>query len=156
MSLKLLPLAAMAVILAGCSQAPVVAPEPPMEYADPIVPQAPIPTTEKIKETSVLERSLQRGGAAIRMNEDADVLASWHYEAPNTLPDVQSEQNERKNVPGAGAAGAAGAAGGKGAGSDLLAEKLKSLKNDHSIYTQKDHSIYPLKGKDKSAYVQSK
>ena len=103
MSKKLIPFALACGLLAGCVQQP-VAPEPPpptpLHYADPVVPEAPAQTTERIKEPSVLGFSISRGGAALRLNEDADVLAKGHYEAPSVLAAIRNDtlQNGQQNV----------------------------------------------------------
>ena len=68
------------VLLGGCAQAPQPVPEPPLQYEDPAVPPPPEAYTDKIREVAVVETIGSRGGAALRAQEDLDVLANGHYE----------------------------------------------------------------------------
>ena len=68
------------VLLGGCAQAPQPVPEPPLQYEDPAVPPPPVAYTDKIREVAVVETTGSRGGAALRAQEDLDVLANGHYE----------------------------------------------------------------------------
>ena len=63
------------VLLGGCAQAPQPVPEPPLQYEDPAVPPPPVAYTDKIREAAVVETTGSRGGAALRAQEDLDVLA---------------------------------------------------------------------------------
>ena len=70
---------AMVAGLAGCAQAPKPVPEKPLHYEDPAVPPPPIAFTDQIRDVAVIETKGSRGGAALRAQEDLDVLDNSHY-----------------------------------------------------------------------------
>ena len=106
------------VLLGGCAQAPQPVPEPPLQYEDPTVPPPPVTYTDKIREVAVVETIGSRGGAALRAQEDLDVLANGHYEGQtfSTLPAGVSTKNNGKAHP-----------------------------RDKSVYARKDKSVYAIK-----------
>lgn len=145
---------AMVAGLAGCAQAPQPAPEKPLHYEDPAVPPPPIAFTDQIRDVAVIETKGSRGGAALRAQEDLDVLDNSHYvgvEKPMT--DENASALARDYDPTKDGMIGIGDRAGKnkfnGSKVDLGQAKNKSAK-DKSIYRtvdKKDKSVYSQKAK---------
>lgn len=85
-----------ACLVAGCAEAPQPIFEP-LKYEDPAVPPSPVVHTDRIRDAAVMEATGSRGGAALRAQEDLDVLHNAHYEGVE-LPVTDSENNRSASV----------------------------------------------------------
>lgn len=104
-------------------------PEPPLQYEDPAVPPPPVAYTDKIREVAVVETTGSRGGAALRAQEDLDVLANGHYEGVELGVTDQNSRQTFSTLP----AGVSTKNNGK------------AHPQDKSVYARKDKSVYAIK-----------
>jgi hypothetical protein len=117
------------VLLGGCAQVPQPVPEPPLQYEDPAVPPPPVAYTDKIREVAVVETTGSRGGAALRAQEDLDVLANDHYEGVEPAVTDQNARQTFSTLPA----------------SVSTKNNGKAHLKDKSVYARKDKSVYAIK-----------
>ena len=117
------------VLLGGCAQAPQPVPEPPLQYEDPAVPPPPVAYTDKIREVAVVEITGSRGGAALRAQEDLDVLANGHYEGVELGVTDQNARQTFSTLPA----------------SVSTKNNGKAHLKDKSVYAREDKSVYAIK-----------
>ena len=116
------------VLLGGCAQAP---------QPVPAVPPPPVAYTDKIREVAVVETIGSRGGAALRAQEDLDVLANGHYEGIELGVTDQNARQTFSTLP----AGVSTKNNGKAHPQD----KSVYARKDKSVYARKDKSVYAIK-----------
>lgn len=129
--------------LGGCAQPPKpVVEEPPLQYEDPAIPPTPVSFTNQIRDVAVIETHGSRGGAALRAQEDLDVLGNDHYVGVETP--ITDENAHRYNAAGNAGKGKTGERVQAGQQSTLGQSKNTSP-NDKSIYrkaNKQDKSVY--------------
>lgn len=93
------------------------------------MPPPPEAYTDKIREVAVVETIGSRGGAALRAQEDLDVLANGHYEGIELGVTDQNARQTFSTLP----AGVSTKNNGK------------AHPQDKSVYARKDKSVYAIK-----------
>ena len=156
-AISLIPLAFTVVaFLNGCAHEPSVVKEEPRSYADPVIPPAPAPATESIRETAVASTDTVRGGAALRLAENSDVLANVHYEGVETSEQQRGLENDAEKPDEKDVLDASNRSTYREG--SLVKEKKKAGNNsarcDRSVYGENKKAVKCTSNQDRSVYRQ--